>query len=365
MNEDTKYLNALNLAINIRSFGFSRILANNSAPEIWHGSYKKLVQLGLDPKTAWQLVQTRSKIDPDQEAAKLKNHNIQVITSSDSEFPRLLKEITPPALILYIKGSADLLNQKAVAIVGTRKATDYGLQVAKDLASSLSSAGLVVVSGLAFGIDAQAHKTTLENKGKTIAVLGSGLDAISPQSNYWIAEQILKKDGAIVSEYPLRYPASRFTFPERNHIISGLSLGVIVVEAGFKSGALITARAALEQNREVFCVPGNIYSENFKGCNKFINDGARLVTCAKDVLEVLNINPASSKKMMALRRRENVFAPSKETKIVLENLSADPVSIDFLAEKTGFAVEKIAAILGQMEMEDVVRETGGGGYVVN
>lgn len=364
MYEDAKYLNALNSIINIRSFCFSRILALVSAREIWQSSYKKIVQSGLDSKTAWQLVQDRSKIDPEQEAEKLKKHNIRVITGSDPEFPRLLKEITPPAPILYIKGNMDLLNQKVIAIVGTRKATDYGLQVAQDLAAGLSSAGLVIVSGLAFGIDCQAHKTTLENKGNTIAVLGSGLDLISPRSNHWIAEQILEKDGSIISEFPLGYPASKFTFPERNHIISGLSLGVIVVEAGFKSGALITARAALEQNREVFCVPGNVYSENSRGCNKFISDGARLVTCAEDVLQVLNIN--RTKARINKQMRTKVHSPATaEEKDILENLGANPVSIDYLAEKTGLAVEKIAAVLGQMEMEDVVRDVGGGRYVVN
>lgn len=365
MNEDVLYLNALNHLINIRSFYFARILAKLSAKEIWQSSYQQLIQYGLDPKTAWAVVEKRINIDPIEEAKKLKKLHIQAITNSDSKFPSLLKEITPPPPIIYIKGNVDLLRQKAIAIVGTRKATNYGLRATKDLASGLSSAGLIIVSGLAFGIDSQAHQSTLENNGKTIAVLGSGIDRVSPQSNYWLAEQILKKDGAIVSEYPLGYPASKFTFPERNHIISGLSLGVIVVEAGLKSGALITARAALEQNREVFCAPGSIYSENSKGCNKFIAQGAHLVTSPDDVLEVLNINPDSSKKAAIIRGRENAFSPSKEEKIILENLGSDPVSVDYIAKKTGLPIEKIIAPLNQMEIDDLIRDVGGGEYVLN
>lgn len=356
-------MNALNQIINIRSFCFARVLTKLSAQEIWQSSYQQLIQRGMDSKTSWALVEKRIKIEPQREAEKLGKFHIQAITLFDPKFPRLLKEITPPAPILYIKGNIDLLNQKAVAIVGTRKATDYGLKAAQDLAKGLSSAGLVIVSGLAFGIDSAAHQSTLENNGKTIAVLGSGLDQISPISNYWLAEQILKKDGAIISQYPLGYPASRFTFPERNQIISGLSLGVIVVEAGLKSGALITARAALEQNREVFCVPGSIYSENSKGCNKFIAQGAHLVTCAEDVSEVLGINKDCGRPTFC--KQINDCSLTDDEKTLLNLLGQDAVSIDYLAEKTGLPIEKITALLGQMVIDDIVRETGGGEYMIN
>lgn len=374
MNGDVLYLNALNQLINIRSFYFAKILANFTAKEIWQSNYLDLTNKGINPKIAQKICQ-KDRVNPEKELEKLIQQQVIALTPADVKFPRLLKEITPPPPLLYVKGNADLLNRQAIAIVGTRKPTNYGLQAAKDLATGLSAAGLVIVSGLAFGIDSQAHLGTLENNGATIAVLGAGIDCFTPRSNHYLVKQILEKNGAIISEYPLGYQASKYTFPERNQIISGLSLGVIVVEAGLKSGALITARAALEQNREVFCVPGSVYSENSKGCNKFISQGAHLVTCADDVLEVLGINECSAQS--AFCKRINACLPraakhcgqvcslTKDEKILFDLLGQDPVSIDDLADKTGLAVEKIAAVLGQMVMEDVARETDDGGYVVN
>lgn len=216
--------------------------------------------------------------------------NIKKITLQDKTYPAILKEIHDPPKELYIKGNIIPQDKIAIAVVGTRKCTQHGKQVALDIAGELAKLGITIVSGLAEGIDTFAHQAALENNGRTIAVLGTGIDkkSLYPKSNYILSEKIAK-NGAVISEYPPETKGTKFNFPKRNRIVSGLSLGVVVIEAPEKSGALITASLALEQNREVFAVPGSIYEENYQGTNKLIQMGAKLVNNIEDILEELNL----------------------------------------------------------------------------
>ncbi|PIZ87982.1 MAG: DNA-protecting protein DprA, partial [Candidatus Nealsonbacteria bacterium CG_4_10_14_0_2_um_filter_39_15] len=221
----------------------------------------------------------------------LKNvQGIKEITTQDENYPRSLREIKDAPEVLYSKGELKA-EEKCFAIVGARRCSDYGKQIALEIAGDLAEAGLTIVSGLAPGIDTIAHQATLERKGKTIAVLGTGIDeeSIYPQSNLKLAEKILESGGALVSEYPPGTRGTQFTFPQRNRIISGLSLGVLVVEAKQKSGALITADWARKQRRLVFAIPGSIYFSNSKGCNNLIKNGAKLAESADDILKELNL----------------------------------------------------------------------------
>ena len=214
---------------------------------------------------------------------------IEEISINSNEYPKVLKNIYDPPLKLYILGNKDILKQKGIAIVGSRNATEYGKKVAFKFARELSEKGINIISGLAVGIDTYAHIGALQEKsmGKTIAVLGSGLDEIYPKQNIELAKQIIKYEGCIISEYPLGTRPQRINFPQRNRIISGLSKGVLIVEAGEKSGSLITADFAIEQGKEVFAIPGNIMNQNSIGTNNLIKQGAKLVTSYKEVLEEL------------------------------------------------------------------------------
>jgi len=217
---------------------------------------------------------------------------IEEIEIESKDYPEQLKEIYNPPLNLYVLGNKELLKQGGIAIVGTRKATDYGKKMTLQFAQDLSQNGINIISGLALGIDTCAHLGTLKanNKGKTIAVLGSGIDNIYPNQNIELARQIIQSGGCIISEYPVGVPANKLNFPQRNRIISGLSKGVLVIEAGENSGSLITADLALEQGRDVFAVPGNISSQMSIGTNNLIKQGAKLVTSYTDIIdEIFNI----------------------------------------------------------------------------
>ena len=223
----------------------------------------------------------------DKELELIRKEGINCLDIFDKDYPYLLREIDNPPLVLYIKGDKNVLNKSSVAIVGSRKSTNYGNNMATEFSSKLSACGLVITSGLAKGIDTAAHKAAIK-KGESIAVLGSGLLNIYPGENKSLARAIAKR-GAVISEFPLMTKPLRENFPRRNRIVSGLSLGVLVVEAALRSGALITARIACEQNREVFAVPGNINSCFSEGTNHIIKEGAKPVTCLEDILEELNL----------------------------------------------------------------------------
>ena len=284
---------------------------------------------------------------------------IRKITLQDKEYPAILKEIHDKPKELYIKGKFDSEDKTAIGIVGTRNYSQYGKQVALDIAGALAKLGITIVSGLAKGIDTFAHQAALENKGRTIAVLGGGIDKKSffPSINYRLGEKI-SQHGAVISEYPPGTRGTQFTFPQRNRIISGLSLGIIVIEAPEKSGALITAALALEQNREVFAVPGSIYEKNSLGTNQLIKAGAKAVTCVEDILEELNL-------LHLLKAEKNKIKPeNKEEEIIFSVLSLQPIHIDEIIKKSGLPTGVVNSTLMILELKKAVRNLGKGNYVL-
>lgn len=274
---------------------------------------------------------------------------IRTINLNDPDYPSLLKEIYDPPAVLYVRG--EIPQGIYLAVVGTRRMSDYGERATRQLVRELSRLGVVIISGLATGIDTVAHETALENKGKTIAVLGSGIDdqAIFPASNVKLAHRIVEQGGAVISEYPPLTRAMRYYFPLRNRIISGLSKGVLVVEAPEKSGALVTAYRALEQNREVFALPGPIYSSRSWGTNHLIQKGAKLVLQVEDILTELGLEIKKVKKTVQL---------TLEEEIILKSLAEESLHIDELQKRTSLDMAKLSSTLTLLELKGLIRHLG-------
>ena len=285
-------------------------------------------------------------------------NEIKEITIEDKNYPQLLKEIKNPPKKLYFLGKI-FPKENCFAIVGTRKCSNYGKEVAYKTASQLSEAGLTIVSGLAPGIDTIAHKATIERKGRTIAVLGTGLDrkVIYPKSNLRLIDKILEYGGAIISEFEPKTHGTKYTFPQRNRIISGLSLGVLVVEARMKSGALITANYAKEQGRKIFAVPGSVFSQTSKGCHFLIKNGAKLVEDAKDILEELGIRKLEA-------RKKEIEGRTPEEILILEVLKEGALDIEKIIEKTKLSPSKVACTLSILEIEGKIKNLGGNTYSI-
>jgi DNA processing protein len=284
---------------------------------------------------------------------------IKKISIEDENYPKLLKEIKDPPKILYYLGEIKL-SENYFAIVGTRRFSSYGKQVALEIAGDLAEAGLTIVSGFATGIDTFAHQATIERGKRTIAVLGTGLDekSIYPKSNLKLVNEILEIGGCLISEYPPGTHGSEFTFPQRNRIISGLSLGVLVVEAKEKSGALITANFAFSQKRKVFAIPGPIYSSNSRGPHFLIKKGAKLVENADDILKELNL-PGLKPDVRPL------VGETKEENLILEVLKEESLYIDKIIEKTKLLAPMVASTLAILEIKDKVKNLGGNVYAIN
>lgn len=279
---------------------------------------------------------------------KLRGEGINVITAINPLFPKLLlqPEVNAP-LVLYYRGDINVFKTECVAVVGTRACSSYGKLMAKVVAGELAENGVTVVSGLATGIDAYAHAAALDAKGKTIAVMAGGLDKITPVSNLKLYERILSEGGLVISEHTPNTEATKYSFPERNRIISGLSRGVAVIEAGEKSGALITARLAAEQNREVFCVPGNVTSSKSKGCLDLLMEGANLIRNGKDILEYLSIKPLKQK-------TKSEIIVDKVEKKVYSLLEAGIKSLDGLIEECGIGPQELMRALVNLELNDLI-----------
>ena len=273
----------------------------------------------------------------------------RILTIADSEYPQLLLNISDPPLLLYVKGRLDLLNVKSLAVVGSRNATTQGLRNAEAFANSTSEAGFCIVSGMAHGIDAAAHLGGLQGIGSSIAVVGTGLDKVYPAANRELAHR-LAQEGTIISEFPLGTPPLAANFPRRNRIISGLSLGCLVVEASVQSGSLITARMALEQGREVFAVPGSIHSPQSKGCHALIKQGAKLVESARDILEELGY--PGTVLTQAIAPEHPLFV----------HLGFDPLDVESLAQRSGLTIGELSAILLQLELDGHIASLPGGLY---
>lgn len=283
---------------------------------------------------------------------------INSLTLGDEKFPAILKEIPRPPEKIYCLGKFETDNRPHIAIVGTRKATTQGQQIAKKFAKELASAGIVIVSGLAMGIDTAVHEGALESNGRTIAVLANGLDWIYPRQNEKLGKRILESGGAILSEYPAGTPAYKDNFLARNRIVSGLSLGVIVVEAPVGSGALSTANHALEQNREVFVVPGPLNNENYVGSHALIRAGARLVTGAGEVLEDLNLSSLAALQQSLPIPDLHLDEKQKAILAVLKNVG-EPVNIDKIGELMEIDVSTINRSLTFLLIKNLIKEEGG------
>jgi len=268
---------------------FSNDLLNryNNPKTIWDKTKEELLQDGIKEKYADEIVNTIYRQNLDKYLKYMNENDIDVITIKDKEYPDKLKVIYDPPIVLYVKGNKDILNDKSIAIVGCRLCTKYGENVAKKLAYNLSFNNINIISGLARGIDSFAHRGCLKGNGKTIAVVGCGLDRVYPEENIELFNEIIRKGGAVISEYIIGIKPLAKNFPRRNRIISGLSDGVVVVEAREKSGTLITVDFALEQGKTIYAIPGNIDNLNAYGTNDLIKQGARIVTCMKDILEDL------------------------------------------------------------------------------
>ena len=286
ISEEAKYFNAFNLIGQIGPVSFKNILSHfKSLKEAWSANISEFKKTGLTSSTINRIKEKRLKISPDYEMEKLLKEGIGLITINDKDYPELLKEIYAPPALLYIRGRIELKDKNGISIVGSRKLSSYAKQITPLITANLVKSGLTIISGLAEGVDTLAHKAALKLKGRTIAVLGSSLDEknIYPSQNKYLAREI-SENGALISEYPMKTRPLAQNFPQRNRIISGLSLGVLVIEAKNKSGSLITAKNALEQNREVFAIPGSIFNQNSVGTNNLIKMGAKLVNQTSDIL---------------------------------------------------------------------------------
>lgn len=297
--------------------------------------------------------------------AWLAENNIQLLDPHSEHYPHLLREIRRAPPLLYVWGDPTVLSLPQIAVVGSRSPTPGGRDNATQFSRELAAAGITITSGLALGIDIAAHQGTLNANGKTIAVLGTGIDQIYPQRHYQIAQEIVQRGGAVITEFPLGVQPLPANFPQRNRIISGLSLGVLVVEAAVKSGSLITARYALQQNREVFAIPGSIHNPLSRGCHALIKDGAKLVETAQDIVDELQgflsmkwqelQDPTRTALQVAGELVEN-----EHEERVLAELGYDPVTLDVLVERTGLGAGELMAALLTMELRGLVGNMGSG-----
>jgi DNA processing protein len=283
----------------------------------------------------------------------LEDENNHIVTLGDTDYPQSLLNITDPPLLLYVKGRLDLLNKTALAIVGSRHATPQGISNAEQFAKTLSDAGLCIISGMAHGIDAAAHYGALDGSSASIAVVGTGLDKVYPSANRDLAH-LLAKQGTLISEFPLGTPPIAGNFPRRNRIISGMSIGCLVVEASLQSGSLITARLAMEQGRDVFAIPGSIHTPQSRGCHKLIKQGAKLVESAQDILDEL---PG---RILAATPVQAHVAPSGEQANLLDLIGNDPVSMDVICARSGLTVSQLSAMLLTYELEGHLATLPGG-----
>jgi DNA processing protein len=326
--------------------------------DAWKASSGELKKAGIDSKSVTTIVNLRQKITPDAEIENLHKYKVKAITCNSPAYPQRLKEIHDYPPLIYIRGDIKPEDECCLAVVGTRRATVYGRQVTEEIVTDLAKNNITIVSGLAKGIDSIAHRVALEANGRTIAIFASGLDIVYPAENAGLARDIMER-GALVSEYPLGTRPKADNFPRRNRIMSGISLGVLVIEAGEKSGALITAEQALQQNREVFAVPGSILSPASKGTNSLLQQGAKLVRNHVDILEELNLA------MVTQQLEMKELLPTDETEVLLlKQLSSEPAHIDEICRQSGLTASMVSSTLAMMELKGMVKQVGAMNYIL-
>lgn len=300
-----------------------------------------------------------------KDLAWIGENNVQLLDTHSEYYPKLLREIKRAPPLLYCLGDPTVLSLPQIAVIGSRNPTAGGRDNAKNFAQDLSAKGVTITSGLALGVDAAAHEGALANSGKTVAVLGTGVDQIYPLRHKHLGREIIEHGGCIISEFPLGTPPQASNFPQRNRIISGLSFGVLVVEAAIKSGSLITARYAIQQDREVFAIPGSIHNPLSRGCHSLIKDGAKLVESAQDIIEEiqgflsLKWEESSLSALQNLQNSDELVESEDEDKI-LAHLGYDPVTLDTLVKRTGLGIGELMANLLTMELKGLVGNVGNG-----
>ncbi len=359
---------ALNMVPNVGPVRVRALLDKFGQPEaILSARRDELLHVeNIGPEVAQSIVNWRQHADLDAELARIEKAGVLVVTRDDAEYPKRLREIYDPPLVLYVRGSLGEGDPHAVAIVGSRRTTLYGQEMARKLAYQLARAGLTVVSGAARGIDTCAHRGALQAKGRTVAVLGCGVDVAYPPENKGLLEQIAAKGGAVISEFPLGTKPDRQSFPMRNRVISGISLGVVVAEANARSGALITASFAAEQGRQVFAVPGRADSALSKGSNHLIKDGAKLTEDVEDILsefEYLFPNMRKAEQTAASGDSEHgaagILKFSEAEQKVLTAIGDEEVVMDDIIRRSGLTSACVSATLLALEMKRVVKQLPG------
>jgi DNA processing protein len=361
---DLHYWVAFNRIRQIGPVRFSLLLRGfRTLEEAWAAPAARLRETGLDETGVRAILASRPDIHPEEELAALEKHGIRAVTWNDPDYPERLREAGDSPPVLFVKGVDPPGPELAVAIVGTRKMTPYGRQVTDRLTRGLAESGVTIVSGLARGIDGIAHRAALEAGGRTAAVLANGLDSVYPAEHTQLARQIAEA-GCLLSEYPPGVRTGRDFFPRRNRIISGLCLGVLVVEGAHDSGALITARHALDQGREVFAVPGSVFSSVSQGPNLLIQRGeAKLVTQVSDILEELNLSVVQSQPSLPIIGKEIPAGASESEATLLKHLTDQPIHIDDVRRASGLPVSTVSSLLQILELKGFVRQVGGMNYV--
>ena len=360
MNVNNKYWICFNRIPGIGRVKFTQI--ENYFGDIekaWNAGIDEFKKAGLDDNTVNSIAKWRPLISPDTELEKLEKHNIKALNYHDADYPARLKEIHDFPPVIYIRGNLLPEDEYCLAVVGSRNPSVYGRQLTEEIVSELSKNRITVISGLAKGIDTIAHRSALDAGGRTVAVMGGGLDSVYPAENANLARSILK-NGALISEYAPGTKPRPENFPRRNRIMSGLCLGVLVIEAGETSGSLITAHLAFEQDREVFAIPGSVLSPASMGTNKLIMEGtARLVRNASDILQELNLTA------VAEHIEVKEIIPSSDTEaIILKQLGAEPLHIDEVCCSSGLPVSVISSTLAMMELKGMVKQLGAMNYAL-
>lgn len=361
MMNNIEYLLALHSVRGLGPIRLKNLLDYFKDPKnIWLASNKEILSRGIPQSVVNNLTDARKTSNPEKFLEDVQQSGIKWLTIFDDNYPKLLKEIYDPPIVLYYFGDILAHDKWAIAIVGTRKITGYGQAITEKFARQLSEAGLTIVSGLARGVDACAHLAALESNGRTLAILGGGLKRIFPPENIALAKRIADGFGAVISEFSPDEPSLQGNFPARNRIISGLSLATLVTEAAEDSGSLITAKCSLEQGREVFAIPGPITSELSKGPSVLIQQGARLVTDPVEILEELGIDRPKRNKGQQTKNADIKLSETEEKIInVLEN---ENKHVDEICRNLGLSAAHVSASLIKMEIQGLIKNLGGGNY---
>ncbi len=363
MTRTEAYL-ALNLLPKIGPIRVRRLLEVFGNPErILSAKASEVIQVdGFGADLAETVADWENRVDIIRELRRIKEENLTLLTQEDELYPKLLKEIYDPPTVLYIRGQLTERDHHGIAIVGSRHATHYGLSMAKKMAFQIAYAGYTVISGLARGIDTAAHEAALASKGRTVAVIGSGIGKLYPAENQALAEKIAEQ-GAVVSEFPVDYPPDKQSFPLRNRIVSGWSCGVIVAEAPARSGSLITAQQAADQGRAVYAVPGNVDRPTSHGCNRLIQQGAKLIMDGADVLDdLMTLFPTQSQAPKMEQVTPHVIL-QRDEETVYEVIGSEELHINEITLRCGLAMSMVSASLMKLEMKRLIKPLPGKFYV--